>query len=173
MFLVISSSSSFVTNWVTHQIGQEQWLCSLHNPPSIVIFSMYDTVAYCQLYHIFILFNFSFAKIMHNCFIYKNCSQSLLHTPWFGAHKCWKIPDCLRLTATLYHLITKEYSLWLCLLPLLYIFCSPKIMLDVLCTPGPSLSYFMRSKKVIHLINFSRHFKLKRFQITLIFWSGG
>ena len=39
----------WLTNLVTHQIGQEWWLCSLHNPPSIVIFPMYDTVAYCQL----------------------------------------------------------------------------------------------------------------------------
>ena len=48
---------------------------------------------------------------MHNCFIYMNCSQSLLPTPWFGVHKCWKFLDCLiRPTVTLYHLITKQYS---------------------------------------------------------------
>ena len=67
-FIFIFICRKLCPNCVTHQIRQEQWLCSLHNPPSIVIFSMYDTVAYCQLYHIIILFNFSFAKIMHNCF---------------------------------------------------------------------------------------------------------
>ena len=65
---------------------------------------------------------------MHNCFIYMSYSQFLFPTPWFGAHKCWKLLDCLRRpTATLYNLITKEYPLQLCLLPLFYILFSQKL----------------------------------------------
>ena len=113
---------------VKHQIWQERWLCSLHNPPSVCLFSKYETVAYCQLQHIFIFFNFSFEMIMHDCFIYRNYSQFLLPTPCFGAYKCWKILDCLwRPTATLYNLITQEYSFQLCQLCLFYILFSQKL----------------------------------------------
>ena len=57
---------------------------------------------------------------------------------------CRKFPECLiRLTASLFRLITKEYSLQLCPLSLLYIFCIIKITLDILKISA-FLSYFMK-----------------------------
>ena len=55
---------------------------------------------------------------------------------------------------------------------LLYIFL-PKIMLDILCTPGPLLFYFMKFPKKLLQITYSRYLKLKKFQIALIFCSEG
>ena len=163
----------WLTNLVTHQIRQEQWLCSLHNPPPVVIFSMYDTVAYRQLSNIFILLIFSFEKswtIVLFTWITAIFYYPLLSLVPISVGNFWTaLEGQLQPYTTL--LQKNILSSSACCLYLIFLLL--KIMLEMVCTYGLLLSYFMKFLKKLFQITCSRHLKLKRFQIALIFCSGG